>query len=73
MITLNGHTVKIILACTAIESIALFMGLIGAVRAPYNRLTRAFIVSVPVIYVLNLIRNFFVILVSQPFNFCISL
>ncbi|AKB68198.1 archaeosortase A [Methanosarcina mazei] len=62
MITLNGHTVKIILACTAIESIALFMGLIGAVRAPYNRLTRAFIVSVPAIYVLNLIRNFFVVL-----------
>ena len=61
MITLNGYTVEIILACTAIESIALFMGLIGAVRAPLNRLATAFMVSVPVIYVLNLIRDIFVV------------
>ena len=61
MITLNGHTVEIILACTAIESIALFMGLIGAVRAPLSRLATAFAVSVPVIYVLNLIRDIFVV------------
>jgi archaeosortase A (PGF-CTERM-specific) len=61
-ITLNGYTVEIILACTAIESIALFMGLIGSVRAPLNRLIPAFIVSVPVIYVLNLIRDIFVVI-----------
>ncbi len=61
MITLNGYTVEIILACTAIESIALFMGLIGAVRAPLNRLAMAFIASVPVIYILNLIRDIFVV------------
>jgi archaeosortase A (PGF-CTERM-specific) len=61
MITLNGYTVEIILACTAIESIALFMGLIGAVRAPLSRLAMAFIASVPVIYVLNLIRDIFVV------------
>ena len=61
MITLNGYTVEIILACTAIESIALFIGLICAVRAPLNRLVTAFIVSVPVIYVLNLIRDIFVV------------
>jgi len=61
MITLNGYTVEIILACTAIESIALFMGLIGAVRAPLSRLATAFVVSVPVIYVLNLIRDIFVV------------
>ena len=61
LITLNGHTVEIILACTAIESIALFIGLILAVRAPLNRLAAAFIVSVPVIYVLNLIRDIFVV------------
>jgi archaeosortase A (PGF-CTERM-specific) len=60
-ITLNGYTVEIILACTAIESIALFMGLIGAVRAPLSRLAMAFIVSVPVIYILNLIRDIFVV------------
>ncbi len=62
MITLNGYTVEIILACTAIESIALFMGLIGSVSAPLRRLLAAFIVSVPVIYVLNLIRDSFVVL-----------
>lgn len=61
MISLNGYTVEIILACTAIESIALFMGLIGAVRAPISRMAMAFIVSVPVIYVLNLIRDIFVV------------
>ncbi|MDQ1252595.1 MAG: archaeosortase [Euryarchaeota archaeon] len=61
LITLNGYTVEIILACTAIESIALFFGLICAVRAPLNRLIAAFIVSVPVIYVLNLIRDIFVV------------
>lgn len=61
MISLNGYTVEIILACTAIESIALFMGLIGAVRAPLSRLAMAFIVSVPVIYILNLIRDIFVV------------
>ncbi len=61
MISLNGYTVEIILACTAIESIALFMGLIGAVRAPLNRLAMAFVVSVPVIYILNLIRDIFVV------------
>lgn len=60
-ITLNGYTVEIILACTAIESIALFMGLIGSVRASLSRLAPAFIVSVPVIYVLNLIRDIFVV------------
>ncbi|PAV11972.1 archaeosortase A [Methanosarcina spelaei] len=61
MISLNGYTVEIILACTAIESIALFMGLIGSVRAPLNRLAMAFVVSVPVIYILNLIRDIFVV------------
>ncbi|MPN04785.1 hypothetical protein SDC9_152033 [bioreactor metagenome] len=61
-ITLNGYTVEIILACTAIESIALFIGLIGSVRAPLSRLVPAFFVSVPVIYVLNLIRDIFVVI-----------
>jgi archaeosortase A (PGF-CTERM-specific) len=61
LITLNGYTVEIILACTAIESIALFIGLICAVKAPLNRMFSAFIASVPVIYVLNLIRDIFVV------------
>jgi len=61
IITLNGHKVQIILACTAIQSMALFVGVVGCVRAPIDRKLKAFMVSVPVIYVLNIVRNAFVI------------
>ena len=60
-ITLNDHTITIILACTAIESIAIFIGLIFCVRAPMKRTVIAFIASVPVIYALNMVRNVFVV------------
>ncbi|ABE53061.1 archaeosortase A [Methanococcoides burtonii] len=60
-IVYNGYAVSIILACTAIESIALFTGLIISINAPKRKLFQAFMVSVPVIYSLNLIRNTFVI------------
>jgi len=60
-IALNGYRVEIILACTAIESIALFIGLIASVNAPFRRQAMAFLASVSVIYVLNIIRNVFVI------------
>jgi len=49
--------IEIILACTAIESMALFSGVVLGVKAPKNRKFKAFMVSVPVIYVLNLVRN----------------
>lgn len=62
IISLNGYRVKIILACTAIESIALFTGLIISVSAPTKRLLSALLVSLPVIYGLNLIRDVFVII-----------
>lgn len=61
LIAVNGYKVEIVLACTAIESIALFIGIIASVNAPLKRLAAAFLVSVPVIYVLNLIRNVFVV------------
>lgn len=61
IITLHGHKVEIILACTAIQSMALFVGVVGCIKAPMDRLLKAFIVSVPVIYVLNIVRNTFVI------------
>jgi archaeosortase A (PGF-CTERM-specific) len=60
-IALNGYKVEIILACTAIESIALFIGLIASVKASFRKKAIAFLASVPVIYVLNIIRNVFVI------------
>ncbi len=61
MIAVNGYKVEIILACTAIESIALFIGIIASVSAPFKRTAPAFLISVPVIYGLNLIRNVFVV------------
>jgi archaeosortase A (PGF-CTERM-specific) len=61
IITLNGIKVQIILACTAIQSIALFVGVVGCVKAPLDRRLKAFMVSVPVIYALNIVRNTFVI------------
>lgn len=56
-LAVNGLPVEIILACTAIESIALFFGLISSANgARHSRKLKAFMISVPVIYALNLIR-----------------
>ncbi len=63
-IELNEHHVRIILACTAIESIAIFIGLIFCVRASAKRSLIAFVASVPVIYTLNLVRNVFVVVAT---------
>lgn len=61
LVAVNGYRVEIILACTAIESIALFTGIIASTNAPFRRQVSAFFVSVPVIYGLNLIRNVFIV------------
>lgn len=61
MIKLGMYRVEIILACTAIESIALFFGLILGTKADAKRVLMALLVSIPVIYILNVIRNTFVI------------
>ena len=62
MMSLNGRTVQIILACTAIESIALFAGLILSVQAPPRRTLAALAASTLSIYSLNIIRNGFVLM-----------
>lgn len=49
--------IEIILACTAIQSMALFTGVVFGVTAPVGRKVKAFCVSVPVIYGLNILRN----------------
>jgi archaeosortase A (PGF-CTERM-specific) len=61
LVSLNGFRVEIILACTAIESMALFTGVIASSGAPLKRTAKAFLISVPVIYGLNMRRNVFVI------------
>lgn len=62
IMTLNGRSVEIVLACTAIESIALFAGLIISVHAPTGRKALALVVSTISIYILNIVRNGFVIM-----------
>jgi len=50
-LTVNGMMVEIILACTAIVSIALFSGIISSAKgASTARKFKAFMISVPVIY-----------------------
>jgi len=62
IMSLNGRSVQIILACTAIESIALFAGLILSVQAPLNRKLEALLASTLSIYLLNIVRNGFVLM-----------
>jgi archaeosortase A len=61
VLALNGTQVQIILGCTGIESIALFLGVISCVPAPPRRKLAAFMISVPTIYILNVLRNAFVL------------
>jgi archaeosortase A (PGF-CTERM-specific) len=61
-VTDGGHVIlfSIILACTGLGSIAIFVGLIAAVDAPLSRKLRAIAVAVPIIYVLNIARTTFI-------------
>jgi len=60
-IVLNERGIRIILPCTGIESMALYSGACFGVRANFNRKIKAFLISVPTIYILNLFRNVFVL------------
>ena len=62
LMSLNGKSVELILACTAIESIALFAGVILSVQAPLGRRALALAASVPTIYILNRARSGFVLM-----------
>jgi len=61
-VTDGGHVIlfSIILACTGLGSIAIFVGLIAAVEAPLGRKLRALAIAVPIIYVLNILRTTFI-------------
>jgi len=50
-------SVNIVLACTALQSMIIFVGGVICTKAPSNRRFYAFLATVPPIYVLNLIRN----------------
>jgi len=57
-----GHVYRseVLLACTGLGSMTIFMGLAAAVRAPLSRKLRAVAVSVPIIWTLNIARNVFI-------------
>ncbi|MBN1323226.1 MAG: archaeosortase A [Methanotrichaceae archaeon] len=61
-LAINDRSVEIVLACTAIESIALFAGIILSVAAPKSRRIFAVALSTSAIYILNIVRNAFVLL-----------
>ena len=54
---IDAPTVNIVLACTALQSMIIFVGGVICTKAPYNRRFYAFLATVPPIYILNLIRN----------------
>jgi archaeosortase A (PGF-CTERM-specific) len=62
IMALNGQSVEIILACTAIESIALFAGVILSLQVPFGRKLTALAFSIIAIYGLNIVRNGFVLM-----------
>jgi archaeosortase A (PGF-CTERM-specific) len=61
-VTAGGHRLRftILLACTGLGSMAIFVGLAAAVRAPLRRKVRAVALAVPIIWVLNLVRTTFI-------------
>jgi len=62
--TVTGRTTYIILACTGIGSMAIFGGLIAAVKAPLRQKLAAFGLTIGIIWILNLARNVFIGLAS---------
>ena len=58
----NSFRIEIILACTGIQSMAIMLGVAGAVQTTIRQKAAAFLLVVPTIYILNLLRNVFVII-----------
>ncbi|WP_225741137.1 archaeosortase A [Halorussus halophilus] len=57
---------SVLLACTGLGSMAIFSGLIGAVRAPLRRKLKALAIAIPVIWTLNLAR---VVFITMAFSY----
>jgi archaeosortase A (PGF-CTERM-specific) len=56
----TGQASRIVFACTGIEAMAIFGGLIGAVDAPRRKKAIGIAVSIAIIWVLNIGRNVFI-------------
>lgn len=57
----NGFQTEIILACTGIQSIAIMLGVAWGVRSTARQKAAGFLLVFPTIYILNIVRNIFVI------------
>ncbi len=62
MVIRNGFRVEIILACTGIQAIAIMLGVAFAIPTTLRQKILSFLLVVPTIYILNLIRNTAVII-----------
>jgi archaeosortase A (PGF-CTERM-specific) len=56
------YRTHIVFACTGIGSMTIFAGLVAAVDAPLRRKARAMAIVIPIIWVLNIVRNVFIAL-----------
>ncbi|MDN7023914.1 archaeosortase A [Methanoculleus sp. FWC-SCC1] len=61
IISRNGFQTEIILACTGIQSIAIMLGVAAGVKTTLRQKVLAFLLVFPTIYVLNILRNVFVV------------
>lgn len=68
------YRTRIILACTGIGSMSIFIGLVGALDISLSRKLKAIGLAVAVIYVLNIVRNVFIALAygRQWFQFYVD-
>ncbi len=62
MLARNGFQTEIILACTGIQSIAIMLGVASSVKTTARQKILAFLLVFPTIYLLNILRNAFVIM-----------
>ncbi|MEN6609367.1 MAG: archaeosortase A [Methanoregulaceae archaeon] len=62
IIRMGSFRVEIILACTGVQSIAIMLGITAAVPTTTRQKILAFLLVVPTIYFLNLLRNTFVVM-----------
>lgn len=63
---------RVVFACTGIESMAMFGGLIAAVRAPLRRKALGVVVAISIIWVLNIARNVFIAVANAYQWFAVS-
>ena len=65
----NHETVQLILACTGLQSMAVFIGVFIVLDADFRKRLKAFLITIPTIYILNLIRNAGVIYGMEELGF----